>query len=969
MDRWFYMPGSPGIFLCIATLSLAATMASAQHANELDKYNVVWNQPSKDSFGSMPLGNGDIGLNVWVEENGDLVFYIGKTDAWSENCRLLKLGRVRLRFRPNPLTEGGQFLQVLHLWLGEIRITAIRGNDTLLTRIWVDASRPVVRVEAQSNRGITTEASVELWRTEPRQLQGSELFSAYGLSGAPYPVVCQPDTVIEEQRDRIIWYHRNQTSIWEDTLRRQGMECWIGRDTDPLLHRTFGGLMKGTGMVRISPTKLRSKRPSTRQLISVYCLTAQTPTSDDWVRRLEEVAHQVDKVDLEQARREHRKWWADFWSRSWIRVRGPITGPKMTPNELPLRIGACSEGANQFLGYVARVRVWSRGLKPEEIEALAHDMAAPPPRDGLLVDLNLGQRNGAGFQNAAGNRFHARVIGHVESGELRGVMATRFVGQGWVEVPDDPALRLTDAVTADAWIAPAQLGPGGGRIIDKTKAGTSNGYMLDTFPHNSLRMIIEPRTLSFDARLLPGQWAHVAGSYDSGTGEERLYLNGKLVASADLAGSTYELTQGYVLQRFVSACAGRGSYPIKFNGSIFTVDAFERDQKLDADYRRWGGPYWFQNTRLVYWPMLASGDFDLMRPLFEMYRKALPFCRQRTKVYFDHEGAFFPETMYFWGAYATDNYGWDRTGKHVSQVDNTFIRWYWCGGLELCAMMLDYYAFTGDEDFAQHTLLPIATAVVEFYDKHHGRDGQGRLLLKPAQALETWQDVVNPLPDIAGLKFVLNGLLALPEKLVAPTIREQWERLLKELPPLPTTQVQGKTALAPASEIHGGRSNCENPELYAVFPFRLFGVGKTELDVARETFAQRTFRGSSGWQQDDTQAAFLGLAKEAAELVARRFAAHSPDHRFPAFWGPNFDWVPDQDHGGNGLMALQTMLLQWHGRQIFLFPAWPEEWDVEFRLHAPMNTIVEGVYKNRKVEKLLVTPQARLRDVVVVGPH
>jgi hypothetical protein len=30
----------------------------------LDDYNVIWNTPSHDSSGSMPLGNGDIALNV-----------------------------------------------------------------------------------------------------------------------------------------------------------------------------------------------------------------------------------------------------------------------------------------------------------------------------------------------------------------------------------------------------------------------------------------------------------------------------------------------------------------------------------------------------------------------------------------------------------------------------------------------------------------------------------------------------------------------------------------------------------------------------------------------------------------------------------------------------------------------------------------------------------------------------------------
>ena len=66
---------------------------------------------------------------------------------------------------------------------------------------------------------------------------------------------------------------------------------------------------------------------------------------------------------------------------------------------------------------------------------------------------------------------------------------------------------------------------------------------------------------------------------------------------------------------------------------------------------------------------------------------------------------------------------------------------------------------------------------------------------------------------------------------------------------------------------------------------------------------------------------------------------------FPAFWGPNYDWTPDQDHGGVLMKAFQAMLLQTEGRQIFLLPAWPKEWDVEFKLHAPQQTIVEGVVR------------------------
>ena len=37
---------------------------------------------------------------------------------------------------------------------------------------------------------------------------------------------------------------------------------------------------------------------------------------------------------------------------------------------------------------------------------------------------------------------------------------------------------------------------------------------------------------------------------------------------------------------------------------------------------------------------------------------------------------------------------------------------------------------------------------------------------------------------------------------------------------------------------------------------------------------------------------------------------------------------------------------------LHLFPAWPAEWNVDFKLHAPGKTVVECVYRGGKVEKL-----------------
>jgi hypothetical protein len=266
-------------------------------------------------------------------------------------------------------------------------------------------------------------------------------------------------------------------------------------------------------------------------------------------------------------------------------------------------------------------------------------------------------------------------------------------------------------------------------------------------------------------------------------------------------------------------------------------------------------------------------------------------------------------------------------------------------------------------------VIPLADAALEFYAAHYPRDAAGKLHIAPSQALETWQNAVNPLPPIAGLRRVCEGLLGLPALLTGPAPRPRWKALRDALPDLPSSGAADQRVLAAAGEILEDEKNSENPELYAVFPYRLFGVLKPGLEMARRTWESRRHKGDNGWRQDSIQAAFLGLAREAACGLLTRLADKNPRARFPVFWGPNYDWVPDQDHGGTALMTLQSMLLQNDGRRILLFPAWPREWDVEFKLHASLATTVQGVWRGGKLASLTVDPPERKADVVRLDPQ
>jgi hypothetical protein len=293
--------------------------------------------------------------------------------------------------------------------------------------------------------------------------------------------------------------------------------------------------------------------------------------------------------------------------------------------------------------------------------------------------------------------------------------------------------------------------------------------------------------------------------------------------------------------------------------------------------------------------------------------------------------------------------------------------------------MLDEYDVTQDVEFARKDIIPFADAIVTYYNLHWPRGEDGRIKLAPTQSLETYQRIaVNPTPDIAGLKSVLPRLLELPAEWTSPEQRGAWNKVLADLPAIPigktangklppfgTGDPAGMPTILPA-EGYGKTSNMENPELYTVFPYRIYGVGKPDLSLARNTFAARLFPQDICWGQDGPQSALLGLTAVAKKAAIDEFTDYG-DERFSWFWKAGHDWIPDLDNGGTGMMTLELMLMQYDGKRIQLLPAWPSDWTADFKLHAPYRTTVEGHVENGKITNLKVTPQSRAKDVVIVA--
>lgn len=64
------------------------------------------------------------------------------------------------------------------------------------------------------------------------------------------------------------------------------------------------------------------------------------------------------------------------------------------------------------------------------------------------------------------------------------------------------------------------------------------------------------------------------------------------------------------------------------------------------------------------------------------------------------------------------------------------------------------------------------------------------------------------------------------------------------------------------------------------------------------------------------------------------------------------------------MIGLQEMLIQTNGNEIYLFPAWPKDWDVHFKLHVTGNTTVEAELVDGELINLTVLPASRTKDIV-----
>lgn len=724
---------------------------------EKNNYKIIFNTPSINETGNVPIGNGSLGSNVWVEENGDLLLYLSRNDSHSELQRLLKLGRIRISFSDNPFFKGKPFRQELNLKEGTLKILAGKKGEKLNLKIFIDANSPVMYISGYSEKPVQVKVTLENWRKNKHELNTEELASTWLYrTGVPEGAQAwESADVFLKKPQALVWYHRNAYSSVPVHIKKQGMEDYANQIIDPLKDNTFGGYIKASGLVSLSDSVLHTKRPLKNIDIRIAGYTRQTPDAATWEK---EIAGWIaQSPSPKKAYQQTAKWWTDFWNRGWI-------------------------------------------------------------------DINNGS--------------------------------------------------------------------------------------------DSL--------------------------------------------------STY--TQTYILSKYQMACQMRNEFPARFQGGIFNVDpkyAYYgpdvRQKNYSADYRFYGVNYWWQNVRFLYLPQFAQGNFDMMKPFFDFYIKQSKTFEARSNKYYGASGIYMQECISTFGLPGMGDFGLE---SDVYSEEYTKDIWQQC--LEMSVMMLDYYHYTGDEAFLKTKALPWARKALQFYNTRFKKDEQGKLRIFPSHGLETyWTDVVNDMPSIAGLHYVLEELLKLPQSTLTPEDKQNWTTMLSTIPDLPKKKDSlGNVVVDNAAFYNPQRTNYEAPDLYCLFPFRIYGIHKPNIKEVERAYFNMPNPGRVCWYQTGIFAARLGLATEAAKDIKARSSAYLKGFRFKGYMDSPHDWKPDYDGVGNMMNTLQEMLVQCDGDKIYMLPAWPKDWDVNFKVHAFKKTVIEGTYKNGKMEFLKVMPESRRKDLI-----
>ena len=304
------------------------------------------------------------------------------------------------------------------------------------------------------------------------------------------------------------------------------------------------------------------------------------------------------------------------------------------------------------------------------------------------------------------------------------------------------------------------------------------------------------------------------------------YWAGGAVELHSKDGTAEFVQQNYHYFLYLMAATSRGNLPPKFNGMLWNTG---------GDLRMWGAQQWFTNLSCYYAALPATGRFDLMEPMFDMYTGMFEACTRAARQQWGSCGIYIPETVYFDGLeelpqeIATEmrqlyllQKPWEqRSGMFMDLAERKHpfsSRWNWIvqgkwkdgkytisergfgpygptshmfsSTAKIAWLYWQRYEYTLDREWLRERAYPMLRGAVEFYRNHPNlrKEKDGRYHMHWSNSGEPVFGVRDSFEDMVAMRCITGAVLRAATILNADQeMPPTWREFLEHLAPLPTT--------------------------------------------------------------------------------------------------------------------------------------------------------------------------------------
>ena len=423
--------------------------------------------------------------------------------------------------------------------------------------------------------------------------------------------------------------------------------------------------------------------------------------------------------------------------------------------------------------------------------------------------------------------------------------------------------------------------------------------------------------------------------------------------------------QWYITNYLFGSCSRKGCYPMPLQG-VWTAD--------DGNLPPWKGDYHNDlNTQFSYSHFYKANHLEEGESFIDFLWNLRGEAKNFAKKFYGAEGICFPGVMTIDGKPLG---GWPMYSlSPVHQI--------W-----LCQSFIEYYRYTGNEDFLKNKMWPFCKETGVFISSILEKKADGLYYLPVSSSPEIHDDEQaswlkpNSNYDLSLLIYLFRNLVYFADKLELKKEKEHWQEYLDNLPPLAIND-KNVLMLSPDESLNESHRHLSNS--MAIYPLYLYDYNnEKDKEIIDSTILDYERLGTGYW---------VGFSFPwMSHLYSIQGNGEGAYAQLKIFWecfcSPNgFHLNGDYKKRGittfhyrpftleaNMLAAdgLQEMLFQMRNGEISLFPAIPEKWKtgkVSFNnFRGERGLLVSACLENGKVISCNITA-VNNQSLIIKGPN